>query len=159
MEPIIVYTDGGCSGNPGPGGWGFAIVRNQNIVHDAAGTSPHTTNNKMELTAIHEALAYIETTYGRSHVILRTDSNYAINSISKWAHGWKKKGWVKSDGKPIENPELIQAIYQLCYRSTLDVEFSKVKAAHDVVGTNLFDPFNDHVDLLATGKRKPGARS
>jgi ribonuclease HI len=77
-----------------------------------------------------------------------------MNAMTQWVHGWKKKGWIKSDGKPIENPELIKELYTLCYASGMKVAWQKVKA-HQSPGSRYYDRFNDHVDKLATGEKKP----
>lgn len=146
----IVYTDGACSGNPGKGGWAFAYVENGKITHSDYGLDNPTTNNKMELTAIIEALRYILETKGNQQtVIIHTDSTYCMNSMNEWVHGWKKRGWTKANGRPIENPELIQTLYHLCYECDLKVEWIKVKA-HLSRTHKDYDPFNDFVDQLAT---------
>ena len=146
----IMYTDGACSGNPGKGGWAFAFIEGGQVVHSAYGLENPTTNNKMELTAIIEALTYILNTKGTQQtVVIHTDSTYCMNSMTDWVHGWKKRNWTKANGRPIENPELIQQLYQLCYASDLSVEWVKVKA-HLAPSHKQYDPHNDFVDRLAT---------
>lgn len=150
MEEIKVYTDGACSGNPGKGGWAFAVIVNHSVSFSSNGNADLTTNNQMELTAIIEALTYTLSTYDNGvHVVVHTDSAYCMNSMTSWVHGWKKKGWRKSDGKVIENLELIKALYNLCFDSKLTVSWIKVKA-HQKKNSPHYDEFNEFVDALAT---------
>lgn len=150
-----VYTDGACSGNPGPGGWGFAIIENDNILYSDASFFEHTTNNKMELTAAIKGIEFMKNHYPHiSSFPVHTDSTYTMNSMKDWVHNWKKKNWKKSNGKPIENPELIKKLYSLCYESGITVDWVKVKA-HQKKTSKDYDPFNDYVDQLATGKEQP----
>jgi ribonuclease HI len=157
LRIIHVYTDGACSGNPGPGGWGFAIIdkNKDEIVVSKSGRDKNTTNNKMELTAALNALTYMHNEFQKRgitdvEILLHTDSAYTMNSMSIWAHSWKKNGWKKKDKKPIENPDLIIPLYKLCHESNLKVTFVKVKA-HQTKGSKDYDKFNDYVDKLATG--------
>lgn len=146
----LIYTDGACSGNPGKGGWAFACIEENKVVHSQYGLDDPTTNNQMELTAIIEALRYILISKGaHQSVVIHTDSTYCMNSMTDWVHGWKKRGWKKANGRTIENPQLIQALYQLCYESELNVAWVKVKA-HLPPSHKDYDPFNDFVDQLAT---------
>lgn len=99
---VEIFTDGACSGNPGPGGWG-AILRYGDVEKELAGFSRHTTNNRMELLAAICAIeALNRTTFGE----LTTDSSYVKDGITKWIHNWKKNGWRKSNRKPVENKDL-----------------------------------------------------
>jgi ribonuclease HI len=151
MENIKIYTDGACSGNPGKGGWAYAIIKNGKVSHSVHGSSNYTTNNQMELTAIIEALKYINSSNinTQATISVHTDSAYCLNSMTNWVHGWVKKGWKKSDGKKIENLDLIKELYKLCFKSNLSVEWVKVKA-HQKINSKYYDEFNDYVDKLAT---------
>ena len=103
MKEVTVYTDGACSGNPGPGGWG-AILRYGGFEKELSGGELHTTNNRMELTG---AIAALEALKEPCTVELYSDSKYVIDSLSKgWAKGWKARGWRKADKKPALNPDL-----------------------------------------------------
>ena len=104
MKVVTVYTDGACSGNPGPGGWG-AILRYGPYEKEISGGERSTTNNRMELTAVIRALALLKEP---CQVELYSDSKYVIDALEKgWARGWQKRGWVKSDKKPALNPDQI----------------------------------------------------
>ena len=99
---IVIYTDGACSGNPGPGGWG-AILMSGAHRKELSGAEPETTNNRMEVTAAIEALAALKRA---SDVELWTDSAYLRDGITKWIHGWKRNGWRTADKKPVKNVDL-----------------------------------------------------
>ena len=105
---LYIYTDGGCSGNPGPGGWAFAVAREKNgkeAITTKSGGSPATTNNQMELTAVIEALLFVKNEYKDCRVVLLTDSQYVKNGITNWILNWLKNGWRTSAGKPVKNKE------------------------------------------------------
>lgn len=106
MNSVIIYTDGGCEGNPGPGGWGV-VVRCGDSVREISGGEIATTNNRMELTAAIEALSSLTE---RSEVSLFTDSQYVKNGISLWIKGWKRKGWLTSSKEPVKNVDLWQRL-------------------------------------------------
>jgi len=138
-ETIYIFTDGACSGNPGPGGWG-AILRCTGKETELKGSSPDTTNNRMELTAVIEALSALKRP---CCVILQTDSRYVVDGIEKgWAKSWKKNNWVKSDKKPALNPDLWERLLALC--ETHNVKFTWIKghAGHTE---------NERCDKLARG--------
>jgi len=101
-----VYTDGACSGNPGPGGWGTVIYFNDGSVQELGGGEAQTTNNRMEMQAAIKALAYLASSGRTEPVALYTDSEYVKNGITKWLAGWKKKGWKTAAGKPVLNQDL-----------------------------------------------------
>ncbi|MEM7725150.1 MAG: ribonuclease HI [Cyanobacteria bacterium P01_A01_bin.45] len=108
-----IYTDGACSGNPGPGGWGVVVYFHDSSVHEIGDAAAKTTNNRMEMQAAIAALEFLKRS-GQSHpVTLYTDSEYLINCVTKWVHGWKKKGWKKSDGKPVLNQDLLSILDEL----------------------------------------------
>ena len=111
MKEIEIYPDGACSGNPGPGGWG-AILMYKGAQKEMSGGAGETTNNRMELTAVIEALKALKEP---CTVQLYSDSKYVIDALSKgWARGWKAKGWIKSDKKPALNPDLWDELLKLC---------------------------------------------
>ena len=103
---VEIFTDGACSGNPGPGGWG-AILRYGGHERELSGAEPATTNNRMELMA---AIAALEALKRPCTVHLTTDSNYVRDGVTKWIHGWKKNGWRTADKKPVKNIELWQRL-------------------------------------------------
>lgn len=111
METALkIYTDGGCSGNPGPGGWAYAIIikdfQGDNIIAKDKGGAKNTTNNKMELTAVIEALNKLKTMDVPKQVTVYTDSQYVQKGISEWIKNWKRNNWRTSDKKPVKNQEL-----------------------------------------------------
>lgn len=107
------YTDGACSGNPGPGGWGTLAYLTDNSVHEMGGAEAHSTNNRMELFAAIQALRVFHQSGQTEPVSLYTDSEYVKNGITKWIKGWKKKGWKTSQGKPVLNQDLWQTLDEL----------------------------------------------
>ncbi|MEE2951105.1 RNase HI [Fulvimarina manganoxydans] len=118
---VEIFTDGACSGNPGPGGWG-AILRFGGAEKELKGGEPETTNNRMELLAAIEALSALTRPCA---VDLHSDSEYMRNGITKWIHGWKKNGWKTADRKPVKNAELWQKLD--AERERHDVTFHWVK--------------------------------
>jgi len=103
---VLIYTDGACSGNPGPGGWG-AILRFGELEKELSGGERNTTNNRMELTA---AISALEALKRPAVVDLTTDSQYVRDGITKWIHGWKRNGWRTADKKPVKNVDLWQRL-------------------------------------------------
>mgnify|MGYP000741517882 CR=1 FL=1 len=108
-----IYTDGACSGNPGPGGWGTVVYFVDGSVHEMGGAKAHTTNNQMEMQAAIAALQFLKDVGYAEPIELYTDSEYVKNGITQWIHGWKKKGWKTSTGKPVLNPDLWQQMDEL----------------------------------------------
>ncbi len=135
---VIIYTDGACSGNPGPGGWGAVLMFNGN-ERELSGYEPLSTNNKMELTATIKAL---NTLKRPCDVTLYTDSVYVINGISKWMVAWKAKNWRTAAKKPVKNLELWKALDEAVQRHNIDWQWVKGHAGN--VG-------NERADGLATG--------
>ena len=133
---VEIFTDGACSGNPGPGGWG-AILTHGETRREISGGEGMTTNNRMELTAAIEALVTLKR---GCTVHLHSDSQYLRDGITKWIHGWKRNGWRTADKKPVKNAELWQALDAA--RTVHDVSFHWVKghAGH---------PENERCDELA----------
>ncbi len=141
MKLVEIFTDGACSGNPGPGGWG-AILRCDGREKELSGGESHTTNNRMELSGVINALSALKYP---CKVRLTTDSKYVVDGITKgWAQGWKKRGWKKSDGKPALNPDLWGQLLDLM--AVHDVEFCWIKghAGHEE---------NERCDRLAVAQR------
>ena len=103
---VDIFTDGACSGNPGPGGWG-AILRYNGVEKELSGGEPQTTNNRMEMMA---AIAALEALRRPSHVHLHTDSTYLKDGITKWIHAWKARGWRTANKKPVKNVDLWQRL-------------------------------------------------
>jgi ribonuclease HI len=133
---VVIHTDGACSGNPGPGGWG-AVLEFNGHERELSGGAPQTTNNRMELTAAIEALRALK---GRCLVELHTDSEYLRNGISKWIHGWKRNGWRTSGKKPVKNAELWQALEALAALHDVKWHWVRGHAGHDL---------NERADELA----------
>ena len=140
MKKVNVYTDGSCSGNPGPGGWGAVLVYGTK-EKEMSGGSSDTTNNRMELTAVIEALSALKEP---CEVVLTTDSKYVADSISKgWVYGWKKKGWRKSDNTPALNVDLWERMLELMRIHKLEIVWVKGHAGH---------PYNERCDALAVAQ-------
>ena len=105
MEKLDIFTDGGCSGNPGPGGWAFVALDNGKVLSYSSGGEALTTNNKMELTAVINALRSCQT-MGVKTVSISTDSQYVKNGITAWIYNWKRNGWKTASKDPVKNKEL-----------------------------------------------------
>ena len=125
---VVIYTDGACKGNPGPGGWG-ALLQYGDREKELFGGEPLTTNNRMELTAVIEALSALKRP---SEVMLYTDSVYVRSGILQWIHNWKRNGWKTSDRKPVKNADLWQVLDKL--REGHEIEWHWVKGHADSVG-------------------------
>jgi ribonuclease HI len=123
--PVIVYTDGACKGNPGPGGWG-ALLQYDGRVREMFGGETHTTNNRMELTAVIEALSALKR---RCTVAVYTDSQYVKNGIQTWIHVWKRNGWKTADRKPVKNVDLWQQLDLAVTEHNVDWHWVKGHAA------------------------------
>lgn len=137
MEEIIIYTDGACSGNPGPGGWG-AILMFKDYKKEISGSQKDTTNNIMELTAVIEALKLVKFP---CKIKIYSDSAYVVNAfLQGWIYNWIKKGWKTADGSPVKNKELWENLYQ--FTKIHEIQFIKVKGHSD-------NEFNNRCDELA----------
>ena len=140
MKTVTIYTDGACSGNPGPGGWG-AILMYGAHKRELSGGEAHTTSNRMELTAVIQALSMLKEP---CIVDLWSDSKYVIDGLSKgWAKGWKARGWVKSNKKPALNPDLWDRLLTLTDIHTLRYHWVKGHADN---------AFNNRCDKLAVAE-------
>ena len=127
MNSVIIHTDGACSGNPGPGGWG-AVLQYGDTVKELKGGAPLTTNNQMELTAAIEALTALKRP---CEIELHTDSNYVKDGLTKWIHGWKKNGWRTADKKPVKNADLWQRLEEVATPYQIDWVWVKGHAGHE----------------------------
>jgi len=112
-EEVEIWTDGGCRGNPGPGGWAY-IVRDAGTTRESSGFEPSTTNNRMELTAVREALSSLSGAPASASVSIHTDSQYVQKGITEWIHTWVRNGWKTSAKKPVKNIELWRSLWELC---------------------------------------------
>lgn len=138
MTRVDVYTDGACSGNPGPGGWGAILTSGAN-EREISGGEADTTNNRMELMA---AIMALETMKRPVEVHLHTDSTYVRDGITKWIHGWKKNGWRTAAKKPVKNADLWQRLEEAAARHDVKWHWVKGHAGH---------PQNERADELARG--------
>ncbi len=134
---MVIYTDGACSGNPGPGGWGALLRYGEHEKELYGGQAEPTTNNRMELTA---PIMALESLTRRSTVLLYTDSSYVRNGITSWIHGWRRNGWQTSERKPVKNADLWQRLDAAVGEH--DVEWHWVKG-------HAGDPGNERADRLA----------
>ena len=142
MKTVTIYTDGACSGNPGPGGWG-AILMYGPHKRELSGGEASTTNNRMELTAVISALALLKEPCA---VELWSDSKYVIDALDKgWAKSWRAKGWVKSDRKPALNPDLWEQLLQELGRHQVSLHWVKGHASN---------PKNNRCDQLAVAESR-----
>lgn len=142
LKTIRIFTDGACSGNPGPGGWG-AILRYEGRETEISGGEAHTTNNRMELTAVIEALSRLKYP---CKAIVRTDSRYVVDGMTKgWAKSWKRNNWIKSDKKPALNPDLWEKLLELCQIHQVEFDWIRGHSGH---------PENERCDELAVKARE-----
>lgn len=141
MPELYAYTDGACSGNPGPGGWGVLLIAREGETtlkeRELCGGEPDTTNNRMELMAAIEALNSLTRA---SSIIVVTDSAYVKNGVTSWIHGWKRNGWKTADKKPVKNVELWQALDEAASRHQVEWRWIKGHAGHEE---------NERADALA----------
>ena len=146
MPDLYAYTDGGCSGNPGPGGWGVLMeARDGETVlreRELSGGEPETTNNRMELTAAIMALEALERP---SAITIVTDSTYLRDGITKWIHGWRRNGWKTAAKKPVKNEDLWRRLEDAQSRHEVRWDWVKGHAGHDG---------NERADKLATAEIK-----
>ena len=138
MNHVVIYTDGACKGNPGPGGWGV-YLKSEGFEKELWGGERNTTNNRMELTAVIEALAALKRP---CQVSLYLDSEYVRKGITEWIHGWKRKGWVTAAKQPVKNAELWQKLDALVHGGAHQIEWHWVKG-------HAGDPGNERADALA----------
>ena len=142
MKTVTIYTDGACSGNPGPGGWG-AILEYRGVEKEISGGEAMTTNNRMELTAVISALELLREP---CQVELWSDSKYVIDALTLgWAKSWQARGWKRADKKPALNPDLWERLLALAERHTLNCHWVKGHAEN---------PKNNRCDALAVAARE-----
>lgn len=135
-KPVEIWTDGACKGNPGPGGWG-ALLRHGRHEKELCGGEAQTTNNRMELTGVIEALRALKRP---CHVIVHTDSQYVQKGMSEWLPNWKRRGWLTADKKPVRNADLWQALDALVAEHEVEWRWVRGHAG---------DPGNERADALA----------
>ena len=133
---VLIYADGACKGNPGPGGWGV-LLRAGGRETEMFGGEAQTTNNRMELTAVIEGLLSLEK---RTQVRVYTDSQYVQKGISEWIHNWKRRGWLTSDKKPVKNVDLWKKLDDVAREHDVEWHWVKGHAGH---------PENERADALA----------
>ena len=139
MNKIVIYTDGACKGNPGPGGWGALLRAADGAEKELCGGELETTNNRMEMMAVIEALSALKRP---CHVILFVDSQYVLKGMTEWLHGWKAKGWRTAAKQPVKNVDLWQRLDALVHQSEPRIEWQWVKG-------HAGDPGNERADALA----------
>ncbi len=137
MKHVEIFTDGSCKGNPGPGGWG-ALLRMGKHEKELSGGEADTTNNRMEMMA---AIRALEALIEPCSVTLYSDSKYVLDGITKWVHGWKKRGWVNASKKPVRNADLWHELIEVSDRHQIDWRWVKGHSGH---------PENERVDCLAS---------
>ena len=142
MKKVTIYTDGACSGNPGPGGWG-AILMYEDVKKEISGAQENTTNNIMEITAVLESLKLLKF---ECEVEVYSDSAYVVNAFNQgWIENWKKNNWKTASKEPVKNKELWETLYELTQKHK--VKFIKVKGHSD-------NEYNNRCDYLATSAIK-----
>ncbi len=139
MKKVYIYTDGACSGNPGPGGWG-ALLRFNGTEKELSGGEKQTTNNRMELTAVIEALRALNE---QCNLEITTDSEYVKNGITKWIHTWMRNNWKTSAKKNVKNRELWEELWKLSQKHDIQWKWIKGHSGH---------PENERCDELARGE-------
>jgi ribonuclease HI len=164
MAEIFAYTDGACSGNPGPGGWGVVLLAREGErvlkARELSGGEAMTTNNRMEMTA---AIAALEALGRPTRVTLVTDSAYLRDGITRWIHGWKRNGWRTAGQKPVKNDDLWRRLEAAAARHTVAWEWIKGHAGHpeneraDALARAGMAPFKP-TPLLPSAARTPGGR-
>ncbi len=138
---VEIYTDGACSGNPGPGGWGAILVHGQ-VEKELSGREDHTTNNRMELMG---AIAGLEALKSPCSVDVYTDSTYVQKGITEWVHGWQKRGWKTADKKPVKNDDLWKRLINATTPHDIRWHWVKGHSGHE---------YNERVDKLAVAAIK-----
>ena len=145
MKKVDLFTDGACKGNPGPGGWA-ALLRMGRHEKELVGGEADTTNNRMEMTAVIRGLAAL---IEPCEVTVHTDSRYVIDGMTKWIHGWKKRGWVNASKKPVRNEDLWHDLIEVTAHHKVAWEWVKGHAGH---------PENERVDSLASDAASEAGR-
>ena len=144
MDEVLVWTDGACKGNPGPGGWAAILVRGDEEPVELSGGEPHTTNNRMEYTAALEGLRALP---AGSRACIVTDSRLMLDSMTRWLTGWKRKGWKTAGGEPVKNQDLVRALDAEIARHA-EVRWHWVRG-HETGAAQAHKALNDRADRLA----------
>jgi ribonuclease HI len=139
LNKVVIYTDGACKGNPGPGGWGALLRAADGAEKELCGGEAQTTNNRMEMMAVIEALSALKRP---CHVVLHVDSQYVLKGMTEWLQGWKAKGWRTAAKQPVKNVDLWQRLDALVHQSEHRIEWQWVKG-------HAGDPGNERADALA----------
>ena len=147
FQDIVVFTDGACSGNPGPGGWGAIIVTPSGHVRELGDGDSSTTNNRMEMTAVKAALSHLRNTEG--DIKIYTDSTYVIRGITQWVWGWKRSGWKTAEGKEVLNKDIWEDLFSL-----VQARKSKGTLTWHYVRGHRGTPGNERCDDIAVGFSK-----
>lgn len=146
IDTIQIYCDGACSGNPGYGGWAFVVIDNDEIIDFGTEYNPTTTNNRMELVSLREALNWIITNKAEN-VIIYSDSTYVVNTFNDWMYRWQARGWVRGQDKEVKNLDIIQQLYDISIAKVLfSCSVEKVSGHIGIYG-------NEVADALASGNR------
>ena len=144
MNKIVeIYTDGSSLGNPGPGGWGTVITMNGKVIDELGGYEKNTTNNRMELQGVIEALKHINKNHKNSETIIHADSTYVLGGVTTWIHNWEKNGWRTANKKPVLNKDLWQELITLARSFDGKLTWQKVKGHSGVL-------HNERADKIAT---------
>lgn len=146
MKQVEIFTDGACKGNPGPGGWG-ALLRMGRHEKELRGREGDTTNNRMEMTAVIRALEALKEP---CEIALYSDSKYVIDGITKWVHGWKKRGWINAAKKPVANADLWHDLIEQAARHTISWNWVRGHNGHEE---------NERVDQIASDEADAAARA
>jgi ribonuclease HI len=139
-KAVIIFADGACSGNPGPGGWGAIVVSKEGVVQEIGGSENPSTNNRMELTAVIRALDLSRDGNVHTPAQVYTDSTYVIRGITQWVKGWERRGWISTEGKPVANIDLWKQLIQST--SNREIHWHYVRGHRGIPG-------NDRVDEIA----------
>lgn len=142
-KKIEIFTDGSSLGNPGPGGWGSVITENDKVIDELGGYDKDTTNNRMELQAVIEALKHIHKNHKKDEVIIHADSAYVLGGVTAWIENWERNGWKTANKKPVMNQELWKELIALVREFEGHLSWQKVKGHSGHI-------HNERADVIAT---------